>query len=146
MPNLRLQFSGEARKVELKTIGDKPAVQIQLCKKNYAKKGDEPTFTWITVLVWEPKEFQTFVEGGFVAGSGEFTMRSYTDKDGNKRQSAEVRCTSFDVETPRHADAPAMAPAPTPRKPDPVRRGDLGGGASDNEPPFLLYAGPDIAG
>ncbi len=111
MPQLRLFFSGEARKVELKTIGDKPAVQIQLCKKNYAKKGDEPTFTWITVLVWEPKELQTFVEGGFVAGSGEFTMRSYTDKDGNKRQSAEVRCTSFDVETPRHADAPAMAPA-----------------------------------
>ncbi len=41
MPNLRLQFSGEARKVEHKTIGGKAAVEIQLCKKNYAKQGDD---------------------------------------------------------------------------------------------------------
>jgi single-stranded DNA-binding protein len=113
MPYLRLQFSGEARKVEHKTIGGKAAVEIQLCKKNYAKQGDEPSFTWIRVMVWEPKEFQTFREGGFVAGSGEFTVRSYTDKDGNKKQSAEVRCTSFDIETPRPQEA-VGEPAPRP--------------------------------
>ena len=102
MPNLRLQFSGEARKVEHKTIGGKNAVEIQLCKKNYTPQGQEPSFTWIRVTVFEPKtEFQKFYEGGFVAGSGEFTLRSFTDKDGNKRQSAEVRCSSFDIETPR---------------------------------------------
>lgn len=134
MPNLRLQFSGEARKVEHKTIGGKSAVQIQLCKKNYTKQGEEPSFTWITVMVWEPKEFQHFSEGGFVAGSGEFTMRSYTDKDGNKRQSAEVRCTSFDVETPRGPDAApvknlADLPIKTPRRPAPAAADDAG-------PPF----------
>jgi single-stranded DNA-binding protein len=132
MPNLRLQFSGEARKVERKTIGGKAAVQIQLCKKNYAKQGDEATFTWITIMVWEPKEFQDFREGGFVAGSGEFTLRSY-EKDGQKRQSAEVRCTSFDIETPRPGEraAPAAAPLPVPA-PGPR----IPAKADDSEPPW----------
>lgn len=136
MPNLRLQFSGEARKVEHKTIGGKSAVQIQLCKKNYAKQGDEPTFTWVTVMVWEPKEFQKFYEGGFVAGSGEFSIRSYVDKDGNKKQSAEVRCTSFDIETPRPSEGSepvknlADLPIKTPRKPTPTLADD------HNSPPF----------
>ncbi len=121
MPNLRLQFSGEARKVEHKTIGGKSAVQIQICKKNYAKQGDEPTFSWVTIMVWEPKEFQKFYEGGFVAGSGEFSMRSYVDKDGNKKQSAEVRCTSFDVETPRPTEGIVNADRPIPSNPAPRR-------------------------
>ena len=136
MPNLRLQFSGEARKVEHKTIGGKAAVQISLCKKNYAAKDAEATFTWITVMVWEPKEWQTFHEGGFVAGSGEFTMRSYVDKDGAKRQSAEVRCTSFDIETPRPAEAGdeqtrAQKPAPVARPTRPS-----GPTHDDQGPPF----------
>jgi single-stranded DNA-binding protein len=126
---MRLQFSGEARKVEHKTIGGKSAVEIQLCKKNYAKQGDEPSFTWLRVTVWEPKEFQKFYEGGFVSGSGELSVRSYTDKDGNKKQSLEVRCTSFDVETPRGVEAQeAPAPAQKPQRPS--------GGGSVDEPPF----------
>lgn len=129
MPNLRLQFSGEARKVEHKTIGGKSAVEIQLCKKNYAKQSEEPTFTWIKIVVWEPKEFQHFHEGGFVAGSGEFTMRSYVDKDGNKKQSAEVRCTSFDIETPRPAATKDAPPAAKPGPRIPAK-------ANDDEPPW----------
>ena len=152
MPNLRMQFSGEARKVEHKTIGGKAAVQIQICKKNYTKQGDEPAFTWVTIMVWEPKEFQQFSEGGFVAGSGEFTMRSYTDKDGNKRQSAEVRCTSFDVETPRpgeaspaikhHAAKPydSQANRSEPRVPT----GGVGG--RDDGPPFARPLLADFSG
>lgn len=129
MPLLRLSFSGEARKVEHKTIGGKPAVEIQLCKKNYTKQGDEPSFTWVRVTVWEPKEFQQFHEGGFVSGSGELSVRSYADKDGNKKQSIEVRCTSFDVETPRGVEAAPVA-APAPRRPAPSPADDT------SSPPF----------
>ena len=129
MPIMRLQFSGEARKVEHKTIGGKSAVEIQLCKKNYTPQGQEATFTWVRVTVFEPKEFQKFHDGGFVSGSGELSMRSYTDKEGNKKQSLEVRCTSFDVETPRVVEAAeAPAPAPKPQRPS--------GGGSVDEPPF----------
>jgi len=130
MPIMRLQFSGEARKVEHKTIGGKSAVEIQLCKKNYAKQGDEPSFTWLRVTVWEPKEFQKFYEGGFVSGSGELSVRSYTDKEGGKKQSLEVRCTSFDVETPRGVES-AEAPAPAPRRPAPATPAD-----DTSAPPF----------
>jgi single-stranded DNA-binding protein len=148
MPNLRLQFSGEARKVEHKTIGGKAAVEIQLCKKNYAKQGDEPSFTWVRVMVWEPKEFQTFREGGFVAGSGEFTVRSYTDKDGNKKQSAEVRCTSFDIETPRPQEAgsePAPVAKAAARPTQPTRRAEQAG-AGDSEPPFARPLDSEVWG
>jgi hypothetical protein len=130
MPIMRMQFSGEARKVAHKTIGGKSAVEIQLCKKNYAPAGQEATFTWLTITVWEPKEFQHFHDGGFVSGSGEFSVRSYTDKDGNKKQSNEVRCTSFDIETPRHVEATQMKDAPTrvPAKSNPAD--------DTNSPPF----------
>jgi single-stranded DNA-binding protein len=127
---MRLQFSGEARKVEHKTIGGKSAVEIQLCKKNYTPHGQEATFTWVRVTVFEPKEFQKFHDGGFVSGSGELSMRSYTDKDGNKKQSLEVRCTSFDVETPRGVEA-QEAPAPAPRRPAPATPAD-----DTSAPPF----------
>lgn len=133
MPIMRLQFSGEARKVEHKTIGGKSAVEIQLCKKNYTKQGEEPTYTWLRVTVWEPKEFQKFYDGGFVSGSGELSARSYTNKEGKEKQSLEVRCTSFDVETPRPtegSDAVAPAPAPKPRIPS------GGGHDSVDQPPF----------
>ncbi len=142
MPNLRLQFSGEIRKCEHKTLGGKPMVELQICKKNYTKQGDESTFTWVRVAVWEPKEFQCFYEGGFVAGSGEFSMRSFVDKDGNKKQSAEVRCTSFDIETPRAPEAAVtQPPAPSPR---PTRPASGGGG--DSEPPFQRPLIADFAG
>ena len=135
MPNLRLQFSGEARKVEHKTIGGKSAVEIQLCKKNYAPAGQEASFTWVRITVWEPKEFQHFHEGGFVAGSGEFSTRSYVDKDGNKKQSTEVRCTSFDIETPRPAEGIANADRPVPTNPAP-RRPAPAPADDTNSPPF----------
>jgi hypothetical protein len=132
---LRLQFSGEIRKCEHKTLGGKPMVELQICKKNYAKQGDEPSFTWIRVAVWEPKEFQHFHEGGFVAGSGEFSMRSFLNKDGVKQQSAEVRCGSFDVETPRITGV-VNADRPVPTNPSPKPRVPAAAADDHNSPPF----------
>lgn len=125
MPSLRLSFSGECRKPAQKTIGGKPCVEFQLMRKNYAAQGSEATFTWIRVTVFDAKPWQIeqCQEGRFVCGSGEFTLRSY-EKDGAKRQSAEVRCSSFDLDGPhtseRAAPAASASPSPAPRVPAPA--------------------------
>ena len=132
MSIFRLNFSGEVRKPQVKTIGADQAVEFQLMRKNYGK-GPEATFTWIRVTLFKPQPWQIEQcrEGGFISGSGEFTLRSF-EQDGVKRQSAEVRCSSFDLDGPRTGDAPAAAaPASTPRpatKP-PAK-------ADDAEPPW----------
>jgi len=133
---LKLQFAGTVNKVEIKQAGTKQLAEISLCKKNYAKEGTEATFTWIRISLWEPKDFQLakLVKGAFVAGSGEFSLRSY-EKDGVKHQSAECRCGSFDIEVAEVVATPASlgAPTPAPRTTQPTS----GGGAKDDsEPPF----------
>jgi single-stranded DNA-binding protein len=115
MSIFRLNFSGEVRKPQVKTIGADQAVEFQLMRKNYGK-GPEATFTWIRVTLFKPQAWQIEQcrEGGFVSGSGEFTLRSF-EQDGVKRQSAEVRCSSFDLDGPRTGAAPASeAPAASP--------------------------------
>ena len=99
MTIMRLFFTGEIKKAEHRMAGDKPIVEVSLCKKFKEKDADD-SFTWVRITLWQPAEFQVakLVKGGFIAGSGEFKLRSYKDKDGNKAVSAEIRCTSFDVE------------------------------------------------
>ena len=128
MPSFKLCFSGEIRKSEARVAGGKQLVELQICRKNYHKDGEEPTFTWIKVNVWEPKEWQLhgFATGKYVAGVGEFTLRSY-EKDGQKRQAAEVRCTSYDIDVPKPGDGAGQAPAPA-AKPVPA--------SADGEPPW----------
>ena len=128
MPTLRLQFSGECRKPQVKQIGNDQAIEFQLMRKNYGKAEAEATFTWVRVTVFKPQPWQIeqCQEGRFVCGSGEFTLRSY-EKDGQKRQSAEVRCQSFDLDGPNtKTTAPAehAAPATAPRRPAPAPADD----------------------
>ena len=140
---LKLQFAGIINKVEVKTVGGKTLAEISLCKKNYAKEGAEPTFTWLRVGLWEPKEWQVakLVKGAFVAGSGDFSLRSY-EKDGVKHESAECRCTSFDVEVAEVVATPASlgVSTPAPRTTQPTSGGGASGGMGSDEPPFLRIA------
>ena len=145
--SFRIQYAGHIRKSETKTFGDKTFVEVQLCAKNYAKSGEEPTFTWLRVSVVNPKDFQIpqLKVGCFICGSGEFTLRSYTNKDGVKQQSAECRSSSFDIDGPRQ-DAPValvdngggygsaeqVAPVLPVANPSPT----IGGGYGNSEPPF----------
>lgn len=137
MTSLHLQFAGHIKRADHKTIAGKQAVEIAICRKNYTKQGDEPTFTWVSALVWEPKEWQApkLVKGAFVSGHGELTLRSY-EKDGQKQTRAEVRCSSFDIEIagddPGAAQEAKAEPVKSaPKKPAPVAVDD-----SDSEPPF----------
>lgn len=149
MSQFTMVYSGDVRKPQVKDIGGKKAVEFQLMRKNYAKdQAAEATFSWVRVTVFDVKDWQVeqCQEGRFVSGHGEFTMRSFTDKDGNKRQSAEVRSTSFQLDAPRTEDKGAIGhhaakpydsqanragdPPRAPRRPAPSPDDD------PNSPPF----------
>jgi hypothetical protein len=128
---MRLSFAGEIKKADHKMAGDKPIVEISLCKK-FKERDAEDSFTWIRITLWQPAEFQVakLVKGSFIAGSGEFKLRSYM-KDGVKGHSVEVRCSSYDIEVSDGQPAVLVAAAPRPT-PKPTARPDLG----NDEPPF----------
>jgi single-stranded DNA-binding protein len=149
-------FSGEVRKPVVREYDGKNILSFQLMKKNYNKdKSAEVSYTWLNVTVFDAKPFQVaqFAEKAFVAGSGEFTLRSYADNDGSKRQSADVRCNSMDVDSAyveREQGQPsersvvdaAMSAAKV-RKP--VDASACGAGGND-EPPFKSDLGADAWG
>lgn len=102
MTRFKLQFSGEIKKSREFNMGAKPAFELQLMKKNYTPQGAEPSWTWIKVMVVDPKDFQEdwFTEGKFIAGSGELSLKSYINKELVKQQSIEIRCSSYDIDAP----------------------------------------------
>lgn len=145
MSNFTMSYSGDVRKPQTKDIGGKMCIEFQLMKKNYAKQGDEATFSWIRVTVFDAKPWQVMQcqEGKFVAGVGEFSLRSY-EKDGIKRQSAEVRSTSFQLDGAKTEENAAMAPtqAAAPSKP----KLPTPGAAKEDEIPFSRPLPADVAG
>ncbi len=141
MSLLRLTFAGQIKKAECRRAGDRDIIEMSICRKNHGKKDDEPTFTWINVTVWEPPEWMRAkaIKGAFVAGCGEFSMRSYETKEGVKKSSADVRCSSFDVELGAdagEASEPAAAPAPSQESKIRHRHVPVATAATDDEPPF----------
>lgn len=133
MSGFRLQFSGEAKKVQLKQLGPKPALEFSLCTKNYAPAGQPDSWTWITVVILDPKDWlvQGIKDGVFVCGSGEFTLRSYAASTGEKRQNADIRCFGGDV---NFARPPRVNPAEAETVRTPVR--NAAADAMSDEPPF----------
>ena len=56
--------------------------------------GEKKTPNWVTCNMWGKRGeavSQYLLKGTKIAVSGEFTCREYTDKDGNKRTSNDVR-------------------------------------------------------
>ncbi len=108
MTILRIQFAGVIKKAEMKTVAGKSLAEVSICKKQKGRNGGEDTFAWLRICIWEPATFQLpqLAKGAFIAGSGEFSLRSY-EKDGVKHTSAECRCSSFDVEIADGASGPA---------------------------------------
>ena len=117
MTQMRISFSGEVRKPVVREYDGKSILSFQVMKRNYNKdKSAEASYTWLNVTVFDAKPFQIaqFAEKAFVAGSGEFTLRTYADKDGSKRQSADVRCNSMDVDS-AYVEREQAEPAPATR-------------------------------
>ena len=148
MTVFRMIFSGEVRKPVVREYDGKNILSFQVMKKNYNKdKSAESSYTWLNVTVFDAKPFQIaqFAEKAFVAGSGEFTLRSYADKDGSKRQSADVRCNSMDVDS-AYVEREQADPAPVPRVQKSVVPTSIGGGGTDQDPPFKSDLGADAWG
>lgn len=128
MAVFRMTFAAEAKKVEFKKVGTDEVVEVSICRKQKGRNGAEDTFCWLRISIWKPPEWlsQRLAVGVFIAGSGEFTSRSYESNTGEKKTSMEVRCTGFDIEvggaSDRTAQAPAAASAPAtaPRRPAPA--------------------------
>lgn len=138
---LKLAFAGIIHKVEVRQAGQKTVAEISAWKKRKDKDGNEE-YCWIKVTVWEPKDWQVknMTKGRMISGIGDFWLRSYTDRDGNRKQSAEVKCSSFDVETQSdEREAPskgepvaAQASAEKQQPPQPSQSSS----SADDEPPF----------
>lgn len=135
MTLLRLSFAGQIKRADTKNVGGKDLIEVSLCRKQKGRAGAEDTFAWIKVSIWEPAAFQVpkLVKGAFIAGSGEFSARSYDGKDG-KATSMEVRCSSFDVEVESGGGEGSRDEHPA--KAAPRQQAPIGGGADDSEPPF----------
>ena len=131
--SFRLLFSGEIKKPNLRQAAGKDVLEFSLCQKNYSREGVAPTFTWVNVVIWEPKQFliDQAVVGAFVSGIGKMELGSY-EKDGAKIPKITVKASGFDVDFARagaHREDSANDIAPASSRPA------LGSG-SDEEIPF----------
>ena len=95
--------------------------------------GDKKTTLWPKCSLFGdrgPKVAPYLIKGQQVAVSGEVQMREWTDKDGGKRTSLEVRVNAVELIGSKRDDAPAASqqtqratppqtPAASPRRPPP---------------------------
>lgn len=83
-------------------------------------------------------------KGSQMRANGEFSVRKYTDKDGNEKTTTEIRGQDFQLLGPKPEGAgaaPAPARAPAARAPAPAPAGG-GYGAMDDDIPFAPMRGP----
>lgn len=85
------------------------------CERDFASSGTEKETDFINIVAWRnTAEFVSkyFSKGRMAIISGRLQMRSFTDKNGNKRVAAEVVAESvYFGDSKRDADAAVQAPA-----------------------------------
>ena len=83
--------------------------------------GDRKSTNWWKVQLWgkqaEGKLVDYLVKGQQVVVFGEVTMREWTDKDGNKRLSPEIRANSVQLSGSKGDNAMPRESAPPPERP-----------------------------
>jgi hypothetical protein len=131
MTTMKLSVVGQIKKVDIRDAAGKTLAEVSLCKKVKGRNGAEDQYTWIRATIWSvPDWMQTkLVKDAFIGLTGDFELRSY-EKDGVKRQSAEVRCQSFDVEIAGDAEPQQE------QRPAPARRPTQAPMDEDSGPPF----------
>ena len=63
------------------------------CDRNFARQGEQRQADFIDIVAWRQQaEFVSkyFTKGSMIVVSGRLQIRNWTDKEGNKRRSAEV--------------------------------------------------------
>lgn len=133
----KLTIIGQIKGVKYRTAGETPVCELSVCKKRYAKQGEEPSYDWFRVNIWgKLPEFmaEKIAKDNFIGACGDFGTRDWTNAQGEKKTQMEVKCQSFDVEIdgPHEAEDQPATPFPAPRRP----AADIGGGQGSDEPPF----------
>jgi single-strand DNA-binding protein len=87
--------------------------------------GDRQSTFWVNVVAWE-KTAEAVAEyvrkGGLVMIQGRWQMRTWTDKEGNERQTYEVVAHTVKfLSRPKQADGDEEEPAPRTRQEAPAR-------------------------
>ena len=84
------------------------------CKSGF---GDKAITTWLRCSLFGNRGASLMphlVKGSLVGITGEFSAREYTDRDGNKKQSLEVRVSDVSLLGGRKDAAPAQRPQAAP--------------------------------
>jgi len=109
-----INFTGNlGSDAEQKILGDETSIVSMNvpCKSGF---GDKAITTWLRCTLFGKRGASLMphlVKGTLVGITGEFSAREYTDKDGNKRQSLEVRVSDVSLLGGRK-EAPAATPKP----------------------------------
>jgi single-strand DNA-binding protein len=104
------------------------------CKSGF---GDKAITTWLRCSLFGNRGASLMphlTKGTLVGITGEFSAREYNDRDGNKKQSLEVRVSDVSLLGSRK-DAPAAAPRPA-AKPAPKAAPSGGFDDLDSDVPF----------
>lgn len=102
--------------------------------------GDKASTTWARCAMFGKRGEAVapyLLKGQLVGVSGELTNREYTDKDGNKRTSLDVRVNDLTLLGKRDgAPQERSQPAPQRQQPAPAKAAAEGGGDWDLDVPF----------
>jgi single-strand DNA-binding protein len=122
---------------ECRQVGDTTCTTVSVAVNTRYKDKDgdwKDRTTWWRVSVWgKPGEWlaRDCRKGSLIMASGEAEVREWTDKEGSKRFSAEIRATACRIcDGKQHDQHGAEAAAAKPRVPAAPARPD------DSEPPF----------
>jgi len=132
-----INFTGNlGTDAEQKILGDGTSIVSMNvpCKSGF---GDKAVTTWLRCTLFGNRGASLMphlVKGTLVGITGEFSAREYTDKDGNKRQSLEVRVS--DVSLLGGKKEAQSAPSATPRKTAP-KQASSGFEDMDDDIPFI---------
>jgi single-strand DNA-binding protein len=94
---------------------------INLNLANNCGFGDKKSTNWINGQLWGDRWLRTMVylkKGSMVWVEGELIFREYTDREGNKKISHDLRINSLDfADSKKSEEKSAPAPAPAPAAP-----------------------------
>lgn len=107
------------------------------CKSGF---GDKAITTWLRCSLFGNRGASLMphlVKGSLVGITGEFSAREYTDRDGNKKQSLEVRVSDVSLLGGRKDAAPAQRPQAAPaQRTAPKQASGFDDGFGDDSIPF----------
>ena len=123
-----LTIAGQLGKdAELRILGNGDAVVSFSVADSQGK--DKPTIWWNCSLFGKRAESlsQYLLKGSAVTVSGSVTEREWTDKEGSKRKSMDVRVSDIALQGGKRDAAPQQAPQRQAQKPAPSGFDDMDG-------------------